>query len=290
MMNGGMGVSVVFMSLAVASAPLTLKLWPEGAPEPPGARIGAESDFRKEQDDGFRRITNVTEPALTVYRPARPNGTAVLVCPGGGHRYLTIEHEGTMVCEWLNSLGVTAGLLKYRVPARDESDRSREALQDAQRAMRIIRHHAAEWGVRPDRIGMLGFSAGAHVTIMNSLYPKAARYPEKEGWDKKDAAPNFAVAIYPGRLLEKDDTGKLGPAVAVTKDAPPLCLIHAHDDPLSSAGSALLYLEYKKLGLPCELHIYGQGGHAFGMKKLGNPVNSWPDRVADWMKAMGWLP
>ena len=204
---------------------------------------------------------------------------------------LAIEHEGTQVCDYLTSQGVTAILLKYRVPARDKANPSKEPLQDAQRAMGLVRHHAAEWGIKPDRIGILGFSAGGHLTVMASLHPNQRTYTQDPALDVADAAPNFAVPVYPAYLVpSKDETFTLKPEIAVTEKSPPMCLIHAGDDKgiTSASGSALLYLEYKKLNLPAELHIYAKGGHGFGMKQSGLPTADWLVRVAEWIKSMGW--
>lgn len=280
-----------FAFTAAAADPVIVRLWPQGAPEKPGVTVGSEQEIRREKDDGIKRLTNVSEPTLTVFRPERPNGTAVLVCPGGGYSILAIEHEGSQVCERLAKLGVTPVLLKYRVPRRDPADPGREPLQDAQRAMGILRRRAAEFGIRPDRIGILGFSAGGHLAVMTALHANERTYAADPALDAADATPDFAIPVYPAYLVGKERTFELLPEVAVTAKAPPMCLIHAHDDKgvTSASASALLYLEYKKLGLPCELHIYGSGGHGFGMKPGGLPVQSWFERVADWMRAMRWL-
>lgn len=273
-----------------AAEPIVVKLWPGGAPEKPGVKIEAEKEVPKKSADDVQRITNVTEPMITVFKPENANGTAVLVCPGGGYNILAYEHEGTQVCEFLNKHGVTGILLKYRVPRRDPKDPGREPLQDAQRAMGIIRHHATEWGLKPDRIGILGFSAGGHLSIMTTLHANERTYTVDQALDVDDATPDFAIPVYAAYLTEKNSGFTLLPEFKVTGKAPPMCLVHAHDDRITAAGSALLYLEYKKLSLPCELHIYAKGGHGFGMRKSGGPVNDWPERVAEWMKSTGLIP
>jgi acetyl esterase/lipase len=272
-----------------AGEPITIKLWPQGAPEKTGVKIGPEEVIQK--NDGIKRVTNVTDPTLTIYKPDNANGTSVMVCPGGGYNILAIEHEGTQVCEYLNTLGVTAVLLKYRVPRRDPIDPSREPLQDAQRAMGILRHRATEFGLKPDRIGILGFSAGGHLTVMTSLHANDRTYPQDPALDVPDATPNFSIPVYPAYLVSQEDNFTLLPEIEVTDKSPPICLIHAHDDKgvTSASASALLYLEYKKLNLPAELHIYAKGAHGFGMKPSGLPTATWFIRVGEWMKAMGWL-
>ena len=278
-------------SLAAAE-PLTLTLWPKGAPEPAGFKMDAEKEIPKKNDADVKRVTNVSEPTITIYKADKPNGTAVIVAPGGGYSILAIEHEGTQVCEYLNSIGVTCALLKYRVPARTKDDPSKEPLQDAQRAIGLVRNHAAEWGVKPDRIGILGFSAGGHLTVMATLHANDRTYTTDPALDVEDATPNFSVPVYPAYLVaSKDDTFHLKPEIKVTEKSPPMCLVHAGDDKgvTSASGSALLYLEYKKLNLPAELHIYAKGGHGFGMRKSGLPTAEWLVRVGEWMGSMGWL-
>lgn len=274
-----------------AAEPLTLKLWPKGAPEPAGFKSEPEKVMPPKDEKDVKRVTNVTEPTITVYKPEKPNGSAVIVCPGGGYRILAIEHEGTQVCEYLNTLGVTAVLLKYRVPARSGENPSKEPLQDAQRAMGLVRKNAAAWGIKPDRVGILGFSAGGHLTVMATLHANERTYDNDPALDVDDATPSFSIPVYPAYLVSKEDTFKLLPEVKVTDKSPPMCLVHAGDDKgvTSSSSSALLYLEYKKLGLPAELHIYAKGGHGFGMRKTGLPVADWLVRVGEWMRSMGYL-
>lgn len=274
-----------------AAEPPTLKLWPSGAPEPAGFKCQPEKVMPPKDDKDVKRVTNVSEPTITIYQQAKPNGTAVIVCPGGGYSILAIEHEGTQVCDYLNSIGVTGVLLKYRVPARDNSNPGKEPLQDAQRAIGLVRHHAAEWGLKPDRIGIMGFSAGGHLCVMATLHPNDRTYTTDPALDVEDARPNFSIPVYPAYLVTKEDTFKLKPEITVKGNSPPMCLIHANDDKgvTSPSSSALLYLEYKKLNLPAELHIYVKGGHGFGMKKTGLPAAEWLVRAGEWMKTMGWV-
>jgi len=279
-------------SVLHAAEPVTMKLWPRGAPEPAGFKSDAEKEVAKKSETDVKRVTNVTEPTITIYKPEKPNGTAVIVAPGGGYSILAIEHEGTQVCEFLNTLGVTCVLLKYRVPARDRANPSKEPLQDAQRAIGLVRHHAAEWGIKSDRVGILGFSAGGHLAVMATLHPNDRTYTADPALDVDDATPNFSIPVYPAYLVaSKDDTFHLRPEIKVTEKAPPMCLVHAGDDKgiTSPSGSALLYLEYKRLNIPAELHIYAKGGHGFGMRKSGLPTADWLARVGEWMRSMGWI-
>jgi acetyl esterase/lipase len=274
-----------------AAEPITVKLWPNGAPEPAGFKSEPELTIPPKNDKDVLRVTNVTEATIAIYKAEKPNGTCVIVAPGGGYHILAIEHEGTQVCEYLNTLGVTCALLKYRVPARSKDEPSKEPLQDAQRAIGLIRHHAAEWGIKPDRVGILGFSAGGHLTVMTTLHPNERTYTVDPALDVDDATPNFSIPVYPAYLVTKEDTFTLKPEIKVTDKSPPMCLVHAGDDKgvTSSSGSALLYLEYKKLNLPAELHIYAKGGHGFGMRKSGLPTADWLVRVGEWIKSMGWM-
>lgn len=270
--------------VAAAADPVVLDLWPAGVPAEPANEIGEEREMQRDPPDGVMRLTGVSRPQITVFQPDSPNGAAVLVAPGGGYSILAYEHEGSQVCDFLTKHGVTAILLKYRVPAARES-----AFQDAQRAMGLIHHHAEEWGIDRERIGMLGFSAGGHLTVMTCLHGRERTYEQDPAFDVDDPTPAFAVPVYPAYLVERGTEGPLLESVVVGEASPPLCLIHAADDPWSSSGSALLATEYKKQRIPCEVHIYARGGHGFGMKQQGLPVDAWPQRVIEWMGSMGFL-
>ena len=284
----GLGACLVAAGLAgsgspvAAAEPIVLDLWPAGTPTAPAADVGEERELTRDPPDGVMRLTGVSVPQIEVFQPAEPNGTAVLVAPGGGYQILAYEHEGSQVCEFLNEHGVTAILLKYRVPAAREI-----AMQDAQRAMGLIHHHAEEWGIDRSRIGMLGFSAGGHLTLMTCLHGTERTYAIDPALDVDDPTPAFAIPVYPAYLVGRGSEGPLLDTVAVTERSPPLCLIHAADDPWTSSGSSLLAVEYKKQGIPCEVHIYAKGGHGFGMKKSGLPVDAWPQRVVEWIDSLG---
>jgi acetyl esterase/lipase len=276
-------ITVLFgVSSRLTAEPLVLDLWPDGVPLS-GQKAEPSEEVRTNKN-GILRITNVTRPQMTVYRPDDPNGAAVLVCPGGGYKILAYEHEGADVCEFLTEHGVTAILLKYRVPSPRE-----RALQDAQRAIGMIHHHAEEWGVDSGRIGMLGFSAGGNLTVMTCLHGSEHTYPMDEKLDVENSIPSFAIPVYPAYLVERGTEGPLLSNITVKDTSPPLCLVHAADDPWTASGSFLLAVEYKKHDIPCEVHVYAKGGHGFGMKKKGLPVDAWPHRVIEWMDSMGYL-
>jgi acetyl esterase/lipase len=274
---------------SVASEPATLKLWPDGPP----TAMAPRSEATAKQIASYGPITpthvsDVTDPAITVYRPEKPNGASVVVAPGGGYMFLSYASEGTQVCEWLNTLGVTAVLLKYRTPTRDEKEPFTMPVQDAQRAIGIVRHHAAEWSLDPKRVGLLGFSAGGNLAGHAAWDRGERTYPQKPELD--DArGPDFIVFVYGGGFLDKDDKTKFRSGFSVPADAPPAFFVVAHDDKTNPIEATMLYLEYKKHGIPADLHIMTKGGHGFGMRKAGNPINDWPARCEEWMKVMGYL-
>ena len=270
------------MASDLTAGPLVFDLWPDGVPL--SGQKGEPSEEVQTNKNGILRITNVSSPQMTVYRSDDPNGAAVLVCPGGGYKILAYEHEGTDVCEFLTAHGVTAILLKYRVPSSREV-----ALQDAQRSLGMIHHHAEEWGIDPDRIGMLGFSAGGNLTVTACLHGSERTYSMDEKLDVENPTPSFAIPVYPAYLVARGTEGPLLSDITVKDTSPPLCLVHAADDPWTASASCLLAVEYKKHHVPCEVHVYAKGGHGFGMKKKGLPVDAWPDRVIEWMDSMGYL-
>jgi dienelactone hydrolase len=261
---------------ALAADPLTLKLWPEGAPGVMLPPSKSTQEFIRTKA-GKSTITNIADPTITVYRPEKPNGTTVIIAPGGGYVFLSAVHEGTQVCEWLNSIGVTAVLLKYRTPTRDEAAPHEKPVQDALKAMTIVRDHAQEWNINPNRVGLLGFSAGG-----NLLAHVACDRPAVSG------LPNFGIMIYGGGFVDFKEPTKLKVGFTVPADAPPLFMTCAGDDGQNPLAAAALYLEYKKQNLPAELHLFSKGGHGFGMRDNKQPINAWPTRCAEWMDAMGW--
>jgi len=281
--------SALTASIAFAAEPITLKLWPDGPPTV--MTLKSEATVKLIQSYGGagpNRITDVTDPTITVYQAEKPNGTAVIVAPGGGFMFLSYAHEGTQVCEWLNSLGVTAILLKYRTPTRDEKEMFEIPVQDAERALGLVRHHAEEWKLNPKRVGLLGFSAGANLAGHTTWDRGPRTYRQKPELDDS-AGPDFLVFIYGGGFLDKDDKSKFRAGFSIPADAPPAFFLVAHDDKLNPVEAAMLYLEYKKRDLSAEIHICAKGGHGFGMRKDGQPINDWPHRCGEWMKSLGFL-
>ncbi len=248
------------------------------------------------------QVEHVTRPTMTVYPPRGANtGAAVVVFPGGGYRVLAIDLEGTEACDWLTSIGVTCVLLKYRVPGsgphwdtelnRRVIPRVHTALQDAQRAMGLLRQHAAQWHIDPHKIGVLGFSAGGHLVAAISTHPGRIYAPVDQA-DRQRCRPDFAIALYPGHLSAnyRADLSRLNPTIRVTSDTPPTFLLHAQDDPVDPVEYSLLYqAALKKANVPVEMHIYAQGGHAFGLRPARAPITKWPALVESWLESIGMI-
>jgi acetyl esterase/lipase len=278
-----LSLSALSLIPALAAEPEVLKLWPEGAP---GQMILKPAAPGTAPNPNV--ITGITDPTLTMYRPEKPNGTVVIVAPGGGYRFLSIKNEGSAVCEFLNTIGVTAALLTYRTPTNEEPVPYDKPVQDAQRAIGLLRHRAAAEHI--ERIGLLGFSAGGNL-LGRAAFDRVPRtYPVKPELDDQNFRPDFIVMVYGGGFLDPADKTKFREGFSVPDDAPPAFFVVAHDDKSNPIEAAMVYLEYKKKNLPAELHIYTQGGHGFGMRKESHPINDWPQRVADWMVAMGYAP
>jgi len=234
-------------------------------------------------------VAQVSQPTMTVYSPEKGNtGAAVVVFPGGGYDVLAIDLEGTEVCDWLASKGITGVLLKYRVPCA-KSGPYREcatALQDAQRTVGLVRFQAAKWNVDPHKIGVLGFSAGGHLVAATSTHFAKRAYPAVDAADSESCRPDFAVALYPGHLWD-GERFELNPAIAVTPETPPTFLLHAEDDPVDDVRHSLVYyLALKKAGVPVEMHLYAKGGHAFGLRPTESPVTSWPGLFETWFRTI----
>jgi acetyl esterase/lipase len=217
-----------------------------------------------------------------------------VVFPGGGYWVLAIDLEGTEVCDWLTSKGITCVLLKYRVPGEGLFPRSGPypkspmALEDAQRTLGLVRSHASEWHIDPRKIGVLGFSAGGHLVAATSTHFKQRLYPAVDAADKESCRPDFAVAIYPGHLSLAENSIALKPDIHVTRQTPPTFLLQNEDDPVDRVEHSLsYYAALKKAGVPVEMHLYAQGGHAFGLRRTKLPVTGWPNLVETWLRTIG---
>jgi len=269
-------------------AHITLPVWPGAAPGAP-ASLPAEADMTTAKDNLIAgrplvRLGNVSVPTLTLYTPKGYNsGAAVVVFPGGGYNILAIDLEGTEVCDWLNSAGVTCVLLKYRVPNTGPYPKSAAALQDAQRALGIVREHAAEWKIDPNRIGVLGFSAGAHLAAALSTHYDQRLYDPIDAADALSCRPDFAVIVYPGYLALADQNFAPNPDINPTANTPPTFIVQAEDDPVHVENATVYFLQLKNAKVPAELHIFSQGGHGYGLRRTALPVTTWPQAVEVWL-------
>jgi len=273
----------------------TLDLWPNGAPGLP-ANSAPEVDTTTAKDNLIAgkpliRLGNVSKPTLTYYAAQAPNsGAAVVVFPGGGYHILAIDLEGTEVCDWLVTIHVNCILVKYRVPDSGPLPKSNAALQDAQRVLGIVRSHAAEWHIVPHRVGVLGFSAGAHLSAALSTHYDERLYDPIDAADQLPCRPDFAVIVYPGYLALAEQNFAANPEIHVTADTPPSFIVQAEDDPVHIENSTLYFLELKNAKVRAELHIYAEGGHGYGLRRTALPVTAWPKLVETWLQTIKVLP
>ncbi|WMJ70025.1 alpha/beta hydrolase [Stenotrophomonas sp. 24(2023)] len=313
----GRVVSLVLLALlslqAARAAPVTwhppegtteIPLWPEGKVMPPPKLAGPEQlgeAVSKPSGERWAMLQNVAVPTLTLFPPKGPgNGTAVMVVPGGGYRVLAMDLEGSEICAWLNGRGITCALLKYRVPASgpnwDPQCNCRDipavpmALQDAQRAMGLLRAQSARWHIDPKRVGVIGFSAGGHVVAGLSTQARRS-YTPVDAADAQPSRPDFAMVMYSGHLWNGKAKGlSLVKDIAVDGEVPPTFIVQATDDPTDDVRESLSY--YRALidaGVPVEMHLFARGGHAFGLRVKTAPVAAWPQLAERWMQDIGML-
>jgi len=302
------GIAVACRALDAQAAPwhpspgLTqMPIWPG---VPPGARSVPDSESiatapKPVAGKPWIYIRNVSRPTLTVYSPKGDKaGAAIIVFPGGGYQILAIDLEGTEVCDWLTSRGITCVLLKYRVPNAGASwnqlcgcylnTRSSLALEDAQRTLGLVRLHAAEWHIDPHKVGVLGFSAGGHLVAAVSTHFEQRVYPAVDAADRESCRPDFAVALYPGHLWIDNKKLELNPNIQVTRNTPPTFLAQAENDAVDNVNNSLVYyVALKKAGVSVEMHLYPEGGHAFGLRRTKDPITEWPQLVEKWLRSIG---
>jgi len=273
----------------------TLNLWPQGAPGTP-SNLPAEVDTTTSKDNLIAgkpviRLGNVSTPTLTVYAPPQKNsGAAIVVFPGGAYRILAMDLEGTEVCDWLTARGMTCVLVKYRVPDSGPYPKSSAALQDAQRAFGIVRAHAAEWHIDPHRIGVLGFSAGAHLAAALSTHFDQRLYDPVDAADRVSCRPDFSVIIYPGYLALAEQNFAPNAEIHVTDKTPPSFIVQAEDDPVHVEHSTVYFLALKNAKVPAEMHLYANGGHGYGLRRTDLPVTTWPRLVETWLQTIHVTP
>jgi acetyl esterase/lipase len=272
-------------------------IWPEAVPDADAQPVpGPEyvTNVLTPKGEPLTWVCNVSRPTMTVYSPKGKNtGVAVVVFPGGGYNALAMDLEGTEICDWLTSRGITAVLLKYRVPVKRVGPygESPPALEDAQRTLGLVRFRAAELHINPHKIGVIGFSAGGHMVAATSTHFDKRSYPAVDAADKESCRPDFAIACYPGHLWNDDEGFKLNPNVPVTTNTPPTFLLQAEDDHVDGVEQSLVYyIGLKNAGVPVEMHLYAQGGHGFGLRRTKFPITGWPRLVETWLGTIGMLP
>ena len=272
--------------LAAQEKPVSV--WPAQVPGETGGLEAEKATPSKPGQKQVLRISNVSNPTLQFYPASQKQntGTTIVVCPGGGYNILAFDLEGTEVCVWLNSIGVNAVLLKYRVPRRPGLPPYHAPLQDAQRTLSYVRAHADAWKINSERIGILGFSAGGNLAAMAAMKFGERGYEPVDEVDQVSCRPDFAVLIYPAYLV-KD--GKLVPEAVVTKMTPPMFMAHAYNDGVTPESSVLLWLALKRVGVGAEMHITETGGHGYGLRKTDSNSHRWPLRCEQWMRERGLL-
>src|SRR5215467_13350514 len=273
---------------------ITISVWPKsalGAAENPAPE--ADTTTAKDRPVAGKpivRLGNVSKPTITLFSPKENNtGAAVVVLPGGAYRILAIDLEGTEVCEWLNAIGVTCVLLKYRVPDSGPYPKSAAAFEDAQRAVGMVRAHAAEWHIDPQRVGVLGFSAGAHLAAALSTHFDHRLYDRVDAADELSCRPDFAVIVYPGYLALSEQNFAANPEIHVTDKTPTAFIVQSEDDPVHVENSTVYFLALKNAGVRVEMHLYAQGGHGYGLRRTERPVTAWPQSVEAWFRTISVL-
>ncbi|HYG35997.1 MAG TPA: alpha/beta hydrolase [Clostridia bacterium] len=287
--------TLVCPQVTASESAKVIELWPGTVPGEKES-VGEERDMTKPTDNLVAgkpviRLGNVSKPTITIYRPpaASQNGTAVVVCPGGGYHILAMDLEGTEICEWLNSIGVTGVLLKYRVPKRPNLEKHTAALQDAQRALGLVRYRSKEWGIDPKRIGILGFSAGGHLAALAGNQYQQRTYPVADEADAVSCRPDFTILTYPAYLTVKEKDDAIAPELPLTTNTPPTFIAMSQDDPVRVETALFYAAGLRKVNVPFELHIYPTGGHGYGLRPAKDTVTTWPARAADWMRSRGLL-
>jgi acetyl esterase/lipase len=288
-------------SVAAVDGSRVIEIWPDKVPDetdsigPERSRMSPQLDQKQvEVLEPTRMTTDVTRPTITVYRPTREQdtGTAIIICPGGGYWDLYWQLEGEEVASWINSLGATGIILKYRVPRRPDEPKdqpARRPLQDAQRAVSLVRSKAKEFGIDPQRIGIVGFSAGGHLAISTATRFEKRTYEAVDDLDQISCRPDFAILVYPGYLKAKGKD-ELATGLLIPTGTPPVFLAHGGADIISPPeNSLLLYLALRRAGVPAELHIYATAAHDFGVRPSNHPCTAWPESCATWLRHMGFL-
>jgi acetyl esterase/lipase len=284
-----------------SAANAVIPLWPAGVPGRGGPSGGVQTDAKG-------AISNIAVPSIEVFRPAKPNGSAMLVAAGGGYKRIEMASEAVPAAKWLNDRGITAFVLSYRLPSEMWRDGPKAPLQDAQRALRLIRARSAEYGIKPDRIGALGFSAGGHLMGMTATRSAYRSYRAVDEIDRRSARPNLLALIYPvvtlqppydhtstrqaliGKHPTDEESAEWSVQPHVRGRCPSTFLVQAEDDPISDPHNTLIMAAAcKAAGVPVEMHRLPSGGHGFGMGRAGTPTANWPSWYEAWLKKQGFL-
>lgn len=281
---------VTLLAIRPCCAEERLDVWPDLAPGETTRLIGEKQPPMANENPPVTRVINITRPTFTVHLAEKPNGTGVLILPGGGFGKVVPDKEGTEVAEWFNRLGVSAFVLSYRTKSEANDPGWSRPLQDAQRNLAILRSRAATWKLKPDRIGLLGLSAGGQVAArLLSAPPGRRSYDRIDVTDDVPHRPDFALLIYPWNIYDSQ-RGELVDGISVPKDCPPAFLVHTDDDRSTSLGTVLFYAGLKRYSIPAELHVYGNGGHGYGLRPVaGSQISSWPDHAAHWLGTRNFL-
>ena len=278
----------------VSAPALTINLWPSTPPGGIPESIGEEKWEPGKENPPIVRVSNVSIPTLAFYPAKEPNGACVVIFPGGGYNILAYNHEGSEIADWLNSIGVSAVVVKYRVPRREGLAKHAAPLQDAQRAIRLTRAHAKEWKIDPNKIGTLGFSAGGHLTVETVLRYNEQTYDPIDDADKLSARPDFACPIYPAYIMvdEKDQKfdAQVADDVVVDANTPPVFISVAADDANRGGAAARFYLKMKEAGALCEIHIPIYGGHGYGIRPDKGVAAQWNKNCEIWLRAIKMIP
>ncbi|MEX2213545.1 MAG: alpha/beta hydrolase [Phycisphaeraceae bacterium] len=273
----------------IDKADRVIVLWPDLAPGETTKSPGEALPRRESENPRTTRIKDITQPMLEVYEPAadKKNGVAVVICPGGAYNYVVRDKEGVEPARWLNGLGITAFVLRYRTKDGKSNPHWLRPLQDAQRALSLVRAHAQEWKLDAKRIGILGFSAGGNLATYALTRDEERAYEAIDKIDETPCRADFGMLIYPWMIASaKGDA--LVDEVKVTPRTPPTFLVQSSDDSATALNSVLFYAELKRNKVPGELHVYLKGGHGYGMRPVKDTViDTWPQRAADWLKVSG---
>ena len=268
-----------------AEPPRMIDVWPGLAPGETTRSTGVPLPQRATEMPPATRVKGITQPQLELFEPPadKKTGAVMIVCPGGGYSYCVVDKEGSEPAAWLNQLGITALVLRYRTKDTSSLPAHERPLQDAQRAIRLVRQHAAEWKIDPARVGICGFSAGGNLAAMVATRFDKPSYPASDEIDKLSCRPDFAMLCYPAYLYDAK-TEQLAEQVTITAQTPPTFLVHTHDDGLTSLGPVYFYAALKRLKIPAELHVYQAGGHGYGLRPVpGTTIDTWVQPAAAWL-------